>query len=190
MPYLGWIYSTQKLTDLPQWLNNIGIQGARGVQLFFIVSAFTLFYSLSRKYETHSIEIKDFFVRRFFRIAPAFYFSFLFYLCFAIWLNQLGLTGRTGDYTFGRIFSTLTFTGLLSPEWLFSLVPGGWSISAEMLFYLLVPLFFMVVRKLKTAVFLVMATLMISGLSTYVVLHFNFWEAGNLREKYLFLLVS
>lgn len=179
-------HSTQKLTDLPLWLNNIGIQGARGVQLFFIVSAFTLFYSLSRKYETESIDIKDFFIRRFFRIAPAFYFSFLFYLFFAIWLNQLGLTGRTYDYTFERIFSTLTFTGILSPDWLFSLVPGGWSISVEMLFYLLVPLFFMVVRKLKTAVFLVIATLMISSLSTYVVLHYDFWEAGNLREQYLF----
>lgn len=70
-------HSTQKLTNLPQWLDNIGIQGARGVQLFFIVSAFTLFYSLSRKHPTHSIDVKDFFIRRFFRIAPAFYFAFL-----------------------------------------------------------------------------------------------------------------
>lgn len=179
-------HSTQKLATLPQWLHNIGIQGARGVQLFFIVSAFTLFYSLSKRYETHSIEIRDFFVRRFFRIAPAFYFSFIFYFLYAIWLNQLDLTGRTYNYTFGRIFSTLTFTGLLSPEWLFSLVPGGWSISAEMLFYLLVPLFFMFVRRLKSAVFLVIATLTISSLSTYAVLHFDLWEAGNLRKPYLF----
>src|SRR3954453_3371021 len=90
-------HSTQKLTDLPHWLHNIGIQGARGVQLFFIVSAFTLFYSLSRKYETHSLEVKDFFIRRFFRIAPAFYAAFLFYLVFAVWMNQLGLKGLTND---------------------------------------------------------------------------------------------
>lgn len=179
-------HSTQKLTDLPQWLNNIGIQGARGVQLFFIVSAFTLFYSLTRKSETYAIDIKDFFVRRFFRIAPAFYFSFLFYLGYAIWLNQFGITGRTSDYTIGRIFSTLTFTGLLSPNGLYSLVPGGWSISAEMLFYLFVPLFFVIIRKLQSAIFLVITTLMISGLSIYAVLHFDLWEAGNLRENYLF----
>lgn len=179
-------HTTQKLTDLPQWLHNIGIQGARGVQLFFIVSAFTLFYSLSRKYETESMDIKDFFIRRFFRIAPAFYFSFLFYLGFAVWLDQLGLTGRTFDYTFEKIFSTLTFTSLLSPEWLFSLVPGGWSISAEMLFYIFVPLFFIVVRKVKTAILLVISMLIISGLSTFVVMYFDLWEAGNLRENYLF----
>lgn len=179
-------HTTQKLTDLPQWLHNIGIQGARGVQLFFIVSAFTLFYSLSKKYETQTIEIRDFFVRRFFRIAPAFYFSFIFYWLFAFWLNQLGLKGRTFDYTFERIFSTLTFTGLLSPEWLFSLVPGGWSISAEMLFYLLVPLFFIVIRKLKIAILLVISTLIISGLSTYIVLYFDLWDSGKLRENYLF----
>lgn len=179
-------HSTQKLTDLPQWLHNIGIQGARGVQLFFIVSAFTLFYSLSRKYESRSIEIKDFFIRRFFRIAPAFYFSFVFYLCFAIWLNQLDLTGRTSNYTIERILSTLTFTGILSPKWLFSLVPGGWSISVEMLFYLFVPLFFIWVRKLNTAFFLVIATLIISGFSTFFVLYYDVWRAGNLRENYLF----
>jgi peptidoglycan/LPS O-acetylase OafA/YrhL len=179
-------HSTQKMTDLPQWLNNIGIQGARGVQLFFIVSAFTLFYSLARKYETRSIDIKDFFVRRFFRIAPAFYVAFVFYLCFLLWMNQVGLKGLTNDYTLGRVLSTLTFTGLLSPEWLYSLVPGGWSISAEMLFYLLMPLIFMLVRNVKAAILLVIVTLVISGLSTYSVLYFDIWEAGNLREKYLF----
>ena len=179
-------HSTQKMTDLPQWLNNIGLQGSRGVQLFFIVSAFTLFYSLARKYETGSIEIKDFFVRRFFRIAPAFYFAFVFYFCFAIGMNQLGSTGITNDYTVGKILSTLTFTGLLNPEWLYSLVPGGWSISAEMLFYLFVPLFFMLVRKVSSAIYLVGATLIISGLSTFSVLHFDVLGGGNLRENYLF----
>lgn len=179
-------HSTQKMTDLPQWLNNIGLQGSRGVQLFFIVSAFTLFYSLSRKYETGVIEIKDFFVRRFFRIAPAFYFAFLFYFCYASVMDLIGSAGITKDYTIGRIFSTLTFTGLLQPEWLYSLVPGGWSISAEMLFYLFIPLFFMIVRKVKTAVFLVMATLVISGLSTFFVLYFDVLGGGNLRENYLF----
>ena len=46
--------------------------------------------------------------------------------------------------------------------------------------------FFMVVRKLKTAIILCIVTLIISGLSTYSVLHFDVLGGGNLRENYLF----
>ncbi len=47
--------------------------GALGVQLFFIASAFILFYSLdNRKFDEKS-PVRNFFVRRFFRIAPFFY---------------------------------------------------------------------------------------------------------------------
>jgi peptidoglycan/LPS O-acetylase OafA/YrhL len=48
--------------------------GARGVQLFYMVSAFTLL-SVSRQ----PFNARSFFIRRFFRIAPAFYIAMIAY---------------------------------------------------------------------------------------------------------------
>jgi peptidoglycan/LPS O-acetylase OafA/YrhL len=181
-------HSTQVTSGLPTWLNNAGMQGARGVQLFFIVSAFTLFYSLYQKYEIESIEVKEFFIRRFFRIAPTFYTALICYSFVDIIYNKLGIgVGDHGNnYTFGLVFSTLTFTSLLNPEWLFSLVPGGWSISAEMLFYLLVPIFFLYIKNIKGAIFLVITTLSLSFLCKHLMINLEIIGDNSLREKYLF----
>ena len=50
----------------------IGFTGQRGVQLFYMISAFTLYLSLDgRRTEQHPWT--NYFLRRFFRIAPLFY---------------------------------------------------------------------------------------------------------------------
>ena len=41
--------------------------------------------------------------------------------------------------TIGSFLSTLTFTNGWNPRWINQIVPGGWSISVEMTFYLMVP---------------------------------------------------
>lgn len=179
-------HSAQVVGDLPTWLKNIGIQGARGVQLFFIMSAFTLLYSLYRKYDTRKFEIGDFFLRRFFRIAPAFYFALIFYSAVDLLTYNLGLSEQTNSYTFGTIFSALTFTNILNIDWLYSLVPGGWSISAEMLFYLTVPFIFMYVKSLKRAVILVITTLVVSIGSNQIALKMEIGNPGLVRNEYLF----
>jgi peptidoglycan/LPS O-acetylase OafA/YrhL len=53
----------------------------------------------------------------------------------------------TDNATTGSILSNIFFIHGLHPEWVAQLVPGGWSISVEMLFYCLIPL---LVKKITT----------------------------------------
>jgi peptidoglycan/LPS O-acetylase OafA/YrhL len=67
-----------KNVHLTPWVYQIMAQGSRGVQLFFVASAFTLCLSYERR-KNEKNPLLNFFIRRFFRIAPLFYCGFLFY---------------------------------------------------------------------------------------------------------------
>lgn len=133
----------------PDYLANIVENGARGVQLFYVASAFTLFLSMSSRQNTERHPIKNFFIRRFFRITP------LFYLAVFFWLIKDGFKPRywaPDGISIWHILSTLTFTHGWHPEHLNAIVPVGWSISVEMSFYLLVPFLFHFIKSLKMAI--------------------------------------
>jgi peptidoglycan/LPS O-acetylase OafA/YrhL len=111
--------------SLPPWLTKITVQGARGVQLFFVVSALTLCMSWFGRRST----IADFYLRRIFRIAPLFWLAILFYL---------GLDG-SGESGMRRAVASALFVHGLWPDTIISVVPGGWSIGNEVIFYALFP---------------------------------------------------
>lgn len=56
-------------------------QGVRGVQLFYIISAFTLFYTFDLRKDENQAVFK-FYLRRFFRIAPLFYTAIVINLAY------------------------------------------------------------------------------------------------------------
>lgn len=106
--------------------------GRNGVQLFFIASAFTLMASVQGK--PHSAGFwKSFFTRRLFRIAPMYWIGALVYPVFfsILWKQPI-------DWT--SVVANLAFVHGLVPAANNSVVPGGWSIGTEMLFYALFPL--------------------------------------------------
>jgi exopolysaccharide production protein ExoZ len=105
--------------------------GAHGVQLFFIISAYTMCYMWHARSGEVSPVLK-FYIRRFFRIAPLFWLVAISWYTF--WLIHGGK-----DIELWKLISTLTFTHGLSPETNGSVVPGGWSIAVEMAFYVLFP---------------------------------------------------
>src|SRR5947209_15395493 len=73
------VHAGQATAGLSSAMTKLTTAGQYGVQLFFVASAFTLFLSQdSRKNESHPI--RNFFIRRFFRIAPLFYVGIGFYL--------------------------------------------------------------------------------------------------------------
>jgi peptidoglycan/LPS O-acetylase OafA/YrhL len=121
-----------QLAELSGYAAQLTSFGARGVQLFYIVSAFTLL-----TVSAHSRGISRFFLRRFFRIAPAFYIAMAASLLF------YGLAPRyfapDGIGTRHIILTALFLHGWL-PDTITSVVPGGWSIACEMMFYLAFPL--------------------------------------------------
>jgi len=129
--------------------------GQNGVQLFFVVSAFTLFLSLERRRRDERRPWRNYFLRRFFRIAPMFWVALAFY-----WKWPIGAAeeGSAGFRTWGALAGAATFVNGLHPHWINSIVAGGWSVATEMLFYLLVPLLFLSIKNLRSAlIFAVLA---------------------------------
>ena len=123
--------------------------GQFGVQLFFLTSIFTLFLSL-RSRKRHEIHpTRNFFIRRFFRVAPLFWAGILFYLWFEIPWNRAWAPNGLDSW---QIATTFAFLHGWHPESINSVVPGGWSIAVEMNFYLLLPFLFTRVTTLRKAV--------------------------------------
>ncbi|MBD2194920.1 MULTISPECIES: acyltransferase family protein [Calothrix] len=153
-----------KNVHLTPWVYQIMAQGSRGVQLFFVASAFTLCLSYERR-KNEKNPLLNFFIRRFFRIAPLFYCGFLFYTIRPVLLENKELP------SFGHIFSTLTFTNGWNPYWFNAanaIVPGGWSIAVEMTFYLLFPFLFSRIRSLNQAIYVTAGSLLISRVIFFV----------------------
>jgi len=140
--------------NYPSYLKSLIDFGPRGVQLFFIVSAFTLFLSGEKRFREDCRPKIAFFIRRFFRIAPLYYLGIMIYSIINI---------HTDSVTVGNILRNIFFIHDLYPY--YPLVPGGWSISTEMLFYLIVPLLFTYIKNLNSAVWFTMITLAIAVLS-------------------------
>jgi len=125
----------------PEVVNNVLSKGQMGVQLFYVLSALTLFLSYERRRDRELHPDRNFFIRRFFRIAPMYYLGILYYL----WQNGRGPNFWTGfgpGITDANIAANFTFLHGFNPYWFNSLVPGGWSIAVEMCFYLLIPFLF------------------------------------------------
>ncbi len=140
-------------------IRHICLNGARGVQLFFVISAFTLFLSATRREGTEHAPILNFIVRRFFRIAPLFYLAIVFY-----------------SYLYGidwkAVLLTATFTHGWRPETISSAVPGGWAIAVEVSFYILFPFIVRILRSIEHAWAFLIASVCIRILSQIFLLPF------------------
>lgn len=138
-------------TPVPSRLIILNIAGAYGVQLFFVVSAFTLFLSMASRVTRDSQPVLFFFIRRIFRIVPAFYVAGIFYLI----VNSTGLNPWAPDGMHAwQIIATALFVHGWFPLAMNAVVPGGWSIAVEMNFYLFVPLCFALATNIYRAFFL------------------------------------
>lgn len=146
-------------TELITFVDN----GQFGVQLFFIVSAYTLMLShYSRKAEAFAT--RNFFIRRFFRIAPLYYLA-LFYYAFQ---NFIGFSFFTTGHvhhavSVKELFANLFFLNGFRPIWINHLVPGGWSIVIEVTFYLILPFLCRKITNINKAILFVCISLLVSS---------------------------
>jgi peptidoglycan/LPS O-acetylase OafA/YrhL len=124
-------------------LNDLTFSGQRGVQLFYVVSAFTLCHSFDVRLQQEAHPLGNYFIRRFFRIAPLFYVAaagnFL--------INGFGPT-PAAPYGVTPFHLLLGLTFLFGFHWntINSIALGGWSIAVETSFYLVLPLVLSVVN--------------------------------------------
>ena len=89
-------------------------------------------FTLLSVYGDRTVPLKEFLIRRFFRIAPLFYLGAAFYQL-AQFLSQ-GTTASAVD-----IVSTVLFIHVWEPHNINNVVPGCWSIGNEAMFYILFP---------------------------------------------------
>ena len=138
---------------LSSQLMNFLSQGQKGVQLFFLVSAYTLFRSINfRKNETNSVF--NFYIRRFFRIAPMYYLAILFYT----------LYNNIPNAELGILYNLFLIHGF-SIEWFNKIVPGGWSVGIEFLFYIILPFLSLKVKTSNQALCFYIIALTLKGIS-------------------------
>lgn len=160
--------------------------GARGVQLFYLISAFTLCYSYSNRSIQDKYPLVSFYIRRFFRIAPLYYLAVIFYL----WLYGLGPRYWLGDaatITCNNIASNFFFLHGINPYWINSIVPGGWSVSTEMLFYAMFPLIFNSIKNANNACGFVLLSILIKGLFVLALRNHPLIADHRLWGEFLFL---
>lgn len=122
--------------------------GQTGVFLFFLASAFTLSNSASlRADESHPV--RNFFIRRYFRIAPLYYLGIAFYACLTMLFPKY--TAGLANTSALSLAANLALIHSLIPETFSGAMPGGWSIGTEWTFYAIFPVLFAASQKLVAA---------------------------------------
>ena len=120
-------------------------QGARGVQLFYVASSLTLMMSWNSRNDGYI----PFLIRRIFRIIPLFWLAIPVYLFFA----GLGPGYFVPDSNWKAydVIRQIIFADSLFPA-RSSIVPGGWTVNTEILFYTLFPILVFIIRSLRIAI--------------------------------------
>jgi peptidoglycan/LPS O-acetylase OafA/YrhL len=155
-------HSGQAVQPESQTLQALMNFGAHGVQLFFIASSITLCLSWYGRKSTEQSPVRNFFIRRIFRIVP------MYWLAIAFYLTLYGLEPRywaPNGLNWYSIPLTAMFLNGYSPENINALVPGGWSVAVEVNFYLLFPALLAVTYNLQRSLFLVLLTIGLSQIA-------------------------
>ena len=124
--------------------------GARGVQLFFMLSAFTLFSSAKIRFASDPAPAVSFYVRRAFRILPLWWIATAAYA-------YLGGRGLASWWP-----SALMYFGFIRYRDGAEVFGLGWSIFVEETFYAMFPLVFSRVSDLRRSFLFVAAACVIS----------------------------
>jgi ABC-type multidrug transport system ATPase subunit len=139
---------------LPPALGMVGTHFGLGVQLFFVLSGFSLCHSTF-----HTVGqvnwIRDYLLKRLFRIAP------LFYFLLAVWVVFFWLRGVKIDLA--TLILNLSFTFNFVPGKHESIVAAGWTIGVEMIFYAVLPVLLATIRGLRAALAFLVAAALVSG---------------------------
>ncbi|KHT44123.1 hypothetical protein RJ41_17960 [Alteromonas marina] len=151
----GWAIFGVIVTHVSSLINYEGVltsltgRGGLGVQLFFMISAFTIFHSLDNSKGKENFPVSNFFIKRLLRIAPVYWLGIIVYSL----IFGLGSRGWLPGPELWHYPLHFTFTNLFHPESPSSVVPGGWSISCEVIFYFLCPILFALIRDIKSAIY-------------------------------------
>jgi len=160
---------------IERWSTTLSDAGGFGVQLFYVASAFTLFLSLDGR-KSEASPTRNFFLRRFFRIAPVFYLAMLV----TVALNLLHVRFAITQPTHRDLLLGFFFLHGFSPTGINTVTAGAWSIADECLFYAMLPWLYRRVRNLTGCVVVLCAVIAVNHLA-----NFCFHRAFPSQDQYL-----
>lgn len=163
--HVGNMIGEQAYAYFPSFLQQFIYNGHLGVQMFFVVSAFTLMMSYENRLgETQAT--KKFFIRRFFRIAPMYYLAIIVTTLQMIDFNFSNFDWNTFHKT--ALVTNALFINALSPSTINNFVIGGWSISVEFIFYFMLPFICMKIKSMNGFITFTLLTLLLSSLLLFL----------------------
>lgn len=151
---------------IPEWIAPFIINGGdAGVSLFFVLSAFSLSYSMDAR-SGETMLVRNFYIRRSFRIAPLFYILMVLY-----WIRDAVVFGVFHPVSEVLVNASLLFN--LVPACVGGFVWASWTIGVIVLFYLLFPLIHKYIRNLYAALALFVASVLIAWVWSYFVTNYG-----------------
>lgn len=140
--------------------------GHRGVDLFFGLSGFLICTKLINEYKiSNSISLKRFYIRRAYRILPAFWF----YIIIIVLLSSIGLIKVDTQEILASLFFIRNYVGAESGHaWYTGHI---WSLSVEEHFYILWPLVILLIgiNRLFTLTFLLAILVPVRSIASYYI---------------------
>jgi len=183
------VHTAQVIGGLSSPVKAVCDYGQMGVQLFFLVSAYTLCLSWYARSGDHW-RVIDFYIRRLFRIAPLYWLGIPLYAAIGAALSWY-TSGRLAipwQYTPVNVMANILLLHGFYPPANNVIVPGGWSIGTEVAFYMVFPWLMKRVERgdVKTPVQWMIA---VSTWSVIVqlVLAALWWEFGMVASNHSFM---
>jgi peptidoglycan/LPS O-acetylase OafA/YrhL len=164
----------------PDWLKDVAKFGWTGVDLFFVLSGFLISSQLFVQIKQgEPISFTKFFLKRFFRIIPAYWFVLAIYFCFPIFHERESLAPLWKYLTFTQNFGLdIKNNGTFS---------HAWSLCVEEHFYLLLPIILIgfSFTKFFNRSYWLLVTLFVAG---FLIRMFN-WDLflPNMEKEYAWL---
>jgi peptidoglycan/LPS O-acetylase OafA/YrhL len=141
--------------------------GGYGVFLFFIISGFLITRLLFAEQKIRAVNIKDFYLRRFFRLYPV----LLVFTLIAICISYIRYRHLSLDEAFAALFYYSNFLivhkELTGAPWRFEAFQVFWSLSIEEHFYLFFPVIFFFLRRADRIIILSISVIVICTAARY-----------------------
>ncbi|MGX5107733.1 acyltransferase family protein [Enterobacter cloacae] len=113
-----------------EWMHNLALKAGHGVDIFFVISGFIIYRSISQKY----VSPLSFSINRIARIVPAYWFyTILVVLIANTYPGVMSFTETGFDY----VLKGLIFIPVVNQQtgWYIPALTVGWTLNFEMLFY-------------------------------------------------------
>ena len=138
---------------LPGCFGKIGYDGARGVQIFFLISAMLAFKSLSRSFPDRKMSAKgilQWYAKKLIRILPLYYLAILVSMLTQSW-NTYWL-GTEGHVTVKNLIAHILMLHGFIPHYTDSVLGVDWYLGCLWIFLLLSPFLYRIIDSFEKSV--------------------------------------